>query len=211
MLLATIWSIDGPSSTSSAIGRLGQRARGPGRRRGRVPVDRRAQLGHHRQVVAEASRAASGSGSARSPRRPWRACQASGRSPRPTNTVPKRRTGFAAVLACAVSAGTMASRNGRATVAPTPRRIARRESDFSRDEHDSGSFALTSGTVRWLTTRPHVPAAMRRPRTSSLAPTPQPSSASGTARCARFRTRATQTNSWLAPASRTIARTVGMS
>ena len=40
-----------------------------------------------------------------------------------------RRTGFAAVRDIADTAGTMASSNGKATVAPTPRRNVRRGSD----------------------------------------------------------------------------------
>jgi hypothetical protein len=52
-----------------------------------------------------------------------------GRSPIGTNTAPKRRGGFAAVFAVAVSAGTMASRKGSASAVPTPRRNVRRGND----------------------------------------------------------------------------------
>src|SRR5215831_18157768 len=41
---------------------------------------------------------------------------------------PTRMTGAAAVLACGVNAGTMASSNGSARVVPTPRRNVRRGS-----------------------------------------------------------------------------------
>src|SRR5688572_2133105 len=43
---------------------------------------------------------------------------------------PKRFSGLAAVCAMAVIAGTMASNNGSARVAPTPRRTVRRDIDF---------------------------------------------------------------------------------
>src|SRR5688572_18706832 len=43
---------------------------------------------------------------------------------------PKRFNGLAAVCAMAVIAGTMASNNGSARVAPTPRRTVRRDIDF---------------------------------------------------------------------------------
>jgi hypothetical protein len=46
----------------------------------------------------------------------------------PTN--PSRRTGLAAVLAQAVAAGIIASNNGSASVAPTPRRNVRRGINF---------------------------------------------------------------------------------
>jgi len=46
-----------------------------------------------------------------------------------TYTKPRRRCGLAALFAMAVSAGTIASRNGSATVAPTPRRNVRRGND----------------------------------------------------------------------------------
>jgi hypothetical protein len=52
--------------------------------------------------------------------------QKPGRSPSGTNTAPKRFGGFAAVLAVAVKAGTIASRSGNASVAPIPRRTVRR-------------------------------------------------------------------------------------
>src|SRR5262245_52953967 len=41
--------------------------------------------------------------------------------------MPSRRTGLAGVFAAAVSAGTMASSNGRATAVPIPRRNIRRD------------------------------------------------------------------------------------
>ena len=43
---------------------------------------------------------------------------------------PKRCTGLAAVLAASVNAGTIASNNGNATVAPMPRRNVRRANAF---------------------------------------------------------------------------------
>src|SRR5262245_63489088 len=52
-----------------------------------------------------------------------------GRSPSGTKTAPKRRTGTAAVVASAVRAGTIESRNGNAIVAPMPRRTVRRDND----------------------------------------------------------------------------------
>jgi hypothetical protein len=52
-----------------------------------------------------------------------------GRSPIGTNTAPKRRVGAAAVRAVAVSAGTMASNNGKASAAPIPLRTVRRGND----------------------------------------------------------------------------------
>src|ERR1051325_8663996 len=45
-------------------------------------------------------------------------------------TNPIRRTGLAAVLASGVAAGTMDSNNGKASVAPTPRRNVRRGMNF---------------------------------------------------------------------------------
>ena len=45
-------------------------------------------------------------------------------------TNPSRRTGLAAVLASGVAAGTIASSNGNAIVAPTPRRKVRRGMNF---------------------------------------------------------------------------------
>jgi hypothetical protein len=45
-------------------------------------------------------------------------------------TAPKRSGGLAGILACAVSAGTIASRNGNAMAAPTPRRNVRRGNDI---------------------------------------------------------------------------------
>ena len=42
----------------------------------------------------------------------------------------RRRTGLAAARVMAETAGTMASSNGSATVAPTPRRNVRRGSDI---------------------------------------------------------------------------------
>ena len=56
--------------------------------------------------------------------------QKPGLSPRGTKTTPKRVSGFAAVWAMGVIAGAIASRNGRATVAPMPRKTARREICF---------------------------------------------------------------------------------
>ncbi len=53
-----------------------------------------------------------------------------GRSPMGTNTAPKRRVGAAAVRTVGVRAGTIASSNGSARVAPTPRRKVRRGSDI---------------------------------------------------------------------------------
>ena len=53
-----------------------------------------------------------------------------GRSPIGTNTAPNRFVGFAAVCAAAVNAGTIASSNGSARVAPRPRRAVRREICF---------------------------------------------------------------------------------
>ena len=52
--------------------------------------------------------------------------QKPGRSPSGTKTAPKRRTGVAA--AAGWKTGTIASRNGKARVAPIPRRIVRRDS-----------------------------------------------------------------------------------
>src|SRR4029453_260315 len=52
-----------------------------------------------------------------------------GRSPSGTKTAPKRRTGAAAVPASAVRAGTIESRNGKAIVAPMPRKTVRRDND----------------------------------------------------------------------------------
>ena len=49
-----------------------------------------------------------------------------GRSPIGTKIAPKRRTGAAAVRLCAVSAGTIDSSSGSASVAPRPRRTVRR-------------------------------------------------------------------------------------
>ena len=45
-------------------------------------------------------------------------------------TKPSRRTGLAAVLASGVAAGTIASSNGSAIVAPMPRRNVRRGMAF---------------------------------------------------------------------------------
>src|SRR6185295_19984184 len=45
-------------------------------------------------------------------------------------TTPKRIDGIAAAFPCGVKAGTIASRNGRAMVAPAPRKTVRRETDF---------------------------------------------------------------------------------
>ncbi len=45
-------------------------------------------------------------------------------------TKPSRRTGLAAVFASGVAAGTIASSNGNAIVAPTPRRNVRRGMNF---------------------------------------------------------------------------------
>src|SRR5688572_1015982 len=50
-----------------------------------------------------------------------------GRSPIGTKMAPNRRVGAPAVLTVAVSAGTIASSNGSARVAPIPRSIVRRD------------------------------------------------------------------------------------
>src|SRR6185295_6868009 len=47
-------------------------------------------------------------------------------------TTPKRIEGIAAALAWGVKAGTIASRNGRATAAPALRSIVRRDRDIRR-------------------------------------------------------------------------------
>ena len=52
-----------------------------------------------------------------------------GRSPIGTNTAPKRRVGAAAVRAVGVSAGTIASSSGRASVVPRPFNTVRRDID----------------------------------------------------------------------------------
>src|SRR5262249_24467139 len=56
--------------------------------------------------------------------------QKPGLSPSGTNTTPNRINGLAAVFPIGVNAGTMASRNGNAIVAPIPRNTARRDMCF---------------------------------------------------------------------------------
>src|SRR5215471_5319770 len=53
-----------------------------------------------------------------------------GLSPSGTNTAPNRLSGFAAVFAVGVNAGTIASKKGSAMAAPMPRRIVRRDIDI---------------------------------------------------------------------------------
>src|SRR5688500_10618463 len=72
-----------------------------------------------------------------------------GRSPIGTKMAPKRRVGAPAVLTDAVSAGTIASSSGSASVAPIPRSIVRRDNAFFVT-NISGSSAPSKGcpTVR---------------------------------------------------------------
>jgi hypothetical protein len=83
---------------------------------------------------------------ARRGRSPWL-----GRSPIGTNTAPNRGAGCAAVFASAVAAGTIASRNGSASVAPIPLIIVRRDNDFLLM-----NISITSKTVVVQAFRPAV-------------------------------------------------------